>query len=465
MALLSSASRHRLVVVAGLLLFLLSSLVLIVVQNSRVSGLGINQELSFEGKIVTTAGLNVPNGTYNMEFKIYSGGTATGGGTLDWTEDWLVGNSQGVTINSGTLQVNLGSITAFGSSIDWNSSPLYLSLQIGNSASCTPAGNFTANCGGDGEMKPYILLTSVPYAMNSNELGGVGLSAIGQLAATQTWTGANTIQDSATNALDVSNGSGTPLIVVDTTNSVVGIGAAPSPTGSTLQITGNTTTTGNINLSTANSIITGNTGLVLQETGDQYGNVSLSLQNRTGMNGALFSNPSIDLVDFAFDPSSGVQQNIRYEHRPCCIFGTGNSGGEFQIGPPGAPNFTIGAGTTAVRNGSFAVGTIAPTADLTVHTVTDTATAFNVQNSSSQSILTADTTNNQIVLGTSSTINGQASFASSGGTNTITLAAPTTNPTTTYALNLPIVAPATGQCLLSGATTATQLISGITSAG
>jgi len=34
---------------------------------------GINQEMSFEGKIVTSAGLNIPDGTYNMEFRIYTG--------------------------------------------------------------------------------------------------------------------------------------------------------------------------------------------------------------------------------------------------------------------------------------------------------------------------------------------------------------------------------------------------------
>src|SRR5690242_763274 len=73
---------------------------------------GINAQLSFEGKIVDMAGLNIPDppaSGYNMEFKIYSGGTATGGGTLKWTEDWLASNSQGVIFKSGTFQVNLGS--------------------------------------------------------------------------------------------------------------------------------------------------------------------------------------------------------------------------------------------------------------------------------------------------------------------------------------------------------------------
>ena len=34
---------------------------------------GINQELSFEGKIVNSTGQNIPDGTYNMEYRIYTG--------------------------------------------------------------------------------------------------------------------------------------------------------------------------------------------------------------------------------------------------------------------------------------------------------------------------------------------------------------------------------------------------------
>jgi hypothetical protein len=190
---------------------------------------GINQELSFEGKVVDASGLNIPDGTYNMEFKIYAGGTEAGGGTLDWTGDRLVSGGNGVTFNSGTFQVNLGSVNAFGGSIDWNSYPLYLSLQVGSTTSCTPAGNFTANCGGDGEMSPYILLTSTPYAMNAGELNGYTSADFGQLTASQTWTGANTIQTTSTTALQVQDGSSFNAFTVDTSNDNVGVGTAASP--------------------------------------------------------------------------------------------------------------------------------------------------------------------------------------------------------------------------------------------
>jgi hypothetical protein len=146
---------------------------------------GIEQEMSFEGKIVTSTGTNIPDGNYNMEFKIYTGCTNnTGTGcTAVWTEDWLVGTSP-MTFTSGTFQANLGSVTAFGGSVPWGTNPLYMSMQIGSTSSCTPAGNFTANCGGDGVMSPYLLLTSTPYSFNSSELNGITSSGYVQTAPT-----------------------------------------------------------------------------------------------------------------------------------------------------------------------------------------------------------------------------------------------------------------------------------------
>src|ERR1700686_2377442 len=75
---------------------------------------GINPAISFEGKIVNNNGTNIADGTYNMEFKIYSGPSSVGtGDTLLFTEDWLVGSTQGgVALTSGTYEVNLGSAGA-----------------------------------------------------------------------------------------------------------------------------------------------------------------------------------------------------------------------------------------------------------------------------------------------------------------------------------------------------------------
>jgi hypothetical protein len=88
---------------------------------------------------------------------------------------------------------------------------------------------------------------------------------------------------------------------------------------------------GNVLLGAANATITAPTGLTLQETGDTYGAVALNLQNRNGVNGAMFQQlGTVDLVDFVFKGLVN-QRNIRYEDRP--------SQGSYQIA---TPEFEIG---------------------------------------------------------------------------------------------------------------------------
>jgi hypothetical protein len=254
---------------------------------------GINSEMSFEGKLVNSSGVNIANGTYNMEFKIYAGGTATGGGTLNWTEDYLVSNTQAVTFSGGTFQVNLGSICTFTSgvcaangitntAINWNTYPLYLSMQIGSTTSCTPSSNFTANCGGDGEMSPYILLTSTPYAMNANQLGGLGASSFAQLgAASQTFTGANIFQPTSNVAgvtiLQNSAGSPTADIFDVQTANATNIIQIAGPSANNANVTINPVGSGNsLSLGTNNASNTINIGSTALSTGTQTINVGNS---------------------------------------------------------------------------------------------------------------------------------------------------------------------------------------------
>lgn len=134
---------------------------------------GINQTINFQGRLFTASGATVPDGYYNIQFKLYQDGTGTAagnpGGTLLWTESHLNANTQGVTVRNGFMSVELGSVTAFGSSVDWNQDTIWLSMNIGDTnVSCTP---FTS-CGGDGEMVPMKRLSAVPYALNAMQLGG-----------------------------------------------------------------------------------------------------------------------------------------------------------------------------------------------------------------------------------------------------------------------------------------------------
>ncbi|HSX35790.1 MAG TPA: hypothetical protein VLH84_02540 [Patescibacteria group bacterium] len=236
---------------------------------------GINSQLSFEGKVVNTNGTNIADGTHNVEFKIYQDGTSSGvGSTLLWTEDWLVAGSTGmpstggVTFTSGTYQVNLGSICAVAggtcgaktnTGVDFNQQTLWLSLQVGNTSSCTVTSSttsFNTACGGDGEMTPFIRLTSTPYAFNSDKLDGIDSTAFGQLASNQTWTGTNTIALANTAAFKVQNASFNVFNVDTSTDHV--------------KILDGTATQGSLDLSyndgSSSGIITASAALVLNST-------------------------------------------------------------------------------------------------------------------------------------------------------------------------------------------------------
>ncbi len=153
-----------------------------------------NPTINFQGRLLNAQGAVVPDGYYNMEFKIYQGGTGTSvgnpGGTLVWTEDWTNAAGYGVKVQNGYMSVELGTVNPFGTQVDWNQSTLWLSMNIGGtSTTCTPI----ANCSLDGEMVPMKRLSSSPYAMNSNALGGMTAAQFLQLAqGVQVESGTNT---------------------------------------------------------------------------------------------------------------------------------------------------------------------------------------------------------------------------------------------------------------------------------
>jgi hypothetical protein len=159
---------------------------------------GINEQINFQGRLYTTEGAVVPDGNYNIQFKIYQNGdgqsvnNATGSpsSTLLWTEEHLNDNSQAVQVVNGFMSVQLGSVTPFGTSVDWNQDTLWLSMNIGNTnATCTPF----ASCSPDGEMVPMKRLSATPYSLNSKLLGGLSSAQFLQIAqGVQTDVGNNT---------------------------------------------------------------------------------------------------------------------------------------------------------------------------------------------------------------------------------------------------------------------------------
>lgn len=150
---------------------------------------GVNQQMNYQARLLDSTGAIVPDGNYNIRFKVYQdgAGTAAGnpGGTLKWTELWQNTSSQGVQVKNGYFSVQLGTYcgmttagTCQGNSnagVDFNQDTLWLSIDVGGT-STGPSPTY------DGEMLPMRRLGSSPYAINSYQLGGLTAGQFLQLA-------------------------------------------------------------------------------------------------------------------------------------------------------------------------------------------------------------------------------------------------------------------------------------------
>jgi len=220
----------------GYALFL-SAIIFTAVSDAPHASALTNPTINFQGRLLNAAGATVPDGYYNLEFKIYQDGTGAAagdpGGTLKWTEDWMNVSSQGVLVKNGYMSVELGTVNPFATQVDWNQNVLWLSINIGNTnLTCTPVGS----CGLDGEMTPMKRFSSTPYAMNAGMLGG--LTAAGFIQNTTTLQSSNiavqsaaagniaaVISGAASQSVDIFNikasGVTSPLFSVGNTGKVV----------------------------------------------------------------------------------------------------------------------------------------------------------------------------------------------------------------------------------------------------
>lgn len=173
---------------AGLIALCVALITTLLFGNVSRATAGINQTLSYSGRLLTASGAVVPDGHYNIQFKIYQDGDGTQagdtggtGGTLKWTETRINnGGTSGVEVVNGFFSVNLGSVNPFGTSVDWNQDTLWLSMNIAGSATACTSFD-TSPCTADGEMLPMKRITSTPYAMNAGQLGGKSASNFVQL--------------------------------------------------------------------------------------------------------------------------------------------------------------------------------------------------------------------------------------------------------------------------------------------
>ncbi len=122
--------------------------------------------LGYQGRLKNSSG-NPLTGTFTFTFRLYD---ALSGGNLLWTEV-----QPGIATDSGFFSAELGSVTPFPSTMDFNE-PLFLSSEVNS----------------DGEMSPRATVNSVAYAYTSggiNSLPSAPVSATGGRMYYNTATG------------------------------------------------------------------------------------------------------------------------------------------------------------------------------------------------------------------------------------------------------------------------------------
>lgn len=333
------------------------------------AAVGINKQLNFQGRLLNAQGAVAADGFYNVQFKIYQDGlgTAAGnpGGTLKWTEDWLNNAGNGVKVVNGYISVQLGSITPFGSSIDWNQDTLWLSVNIGNTnTTCTPFGS----CGGDGEMIPMKRLSAVPYALNASQLGG--MDATGFIQNRTTLQAANiAVQSSAAGNVGVliQGASGQTADLMDLRNGGGTLVASVSATGSVaLQPSTDSTTAFTLKNSTGSSVLTADTQNARLGIGTNTPTTTLHIESNDALSNRLQT-----IIKQTGSGDAGIEMNAS---GTSYYVGIDNSdGGAFKInsnaaaggaGPVGTS--TIGSGPDTGAYNSYTYAKITPATNGTI---------------------------------------------------------------------------------------------------
>ena len=358
------------------------------------------------------------------------------------------------------------------------------SLVLGNSTAGSALTTFQA--GAPTTAITYVLPTTPPssgqYLSSTAPVANVAtLSWAAPGATTSVLYNQSSAQNTATSGNDLfdisyASTSGTVTLPGALINSVASSGNS-NATGLTVTTTGvgSGTASGLVlktssGSGTATDVTTPDDQLSLAQTGDAFGSSTLTLENRSGLSGALFTNsfsgvyPYDSLVDFGFRYTSGTtnQSNIRLEGRNnssnsymrsslnesatipqefSFLFGSNNSGTEGFV-------LDIGENATLLEMGNFGIGytnTIgsntgtynAPVQKLDVHTNTLGAAASNIILSNAYAGGSASTNTGAMMF--QGTHDGISSFmAGAQGSNYITYTLPTvaSEPSTNQVLSI-----------------------------
>ncbi|HEV7454620.1 MAG TPA: hypothetical protein VGO07_05165, partial [Candidatus Saccharimonadales bacterium] len=411
-----------------------------------------SNSINFQARLMSNTGGIVPDGFYNVEFKIYNAVTS---GTLQFTDTYY--DSNGVTagqdarvrVANGYLTVSLGSQASnpFPSTIKWDQQ-MWITMNIGGTTQ-------TATPTWDGEMSPRLQLTAVPYAFRAGQLASLAGSFTGVLQFAGSFG-----QDSTITLPDPAGPTATVCYQGSAScGFVTGTAAGFIQNGTTVQ------TAANFNIRSA---AIGSVGAVVQGASGQTADL-LDLQSWNGTTATtLFGVDKNGVLTVGGGQTADITSNGNL------TIASGSTNASLTLNSNGTG--TLNVGTTASSK-TINIGTVGSTAGSTTIHMADSSDAGSTQtitigsnaNAASATNITAGTTgginigtigsaaagSSVHIADTSSTSNAQAVTIGSTAANTSNLTVIQGGSNTTQAIQL---LPNTAGGIMIGASAGTGTI-------
>jgi hypothetical protein len=378
---------------------ILTSVLLLPTQTASAA---TNNTINFQARLLTSAGAVVPDGSYNVEFKLYnaasssgsSQGSCSGDANCLWVETRTGANT--VTVKAGYLSVQLGSVTAFPTTINWDQN-LWLTMNIGGIG--TPSW--------DGEMTPRLAVTAVPYAFRAGQLASLAGSneAVLQFASSF---------GQATNITLPDPGASSATVCYQTATAC---GFAVS-TGSTAYIQNGTSPQASANFNISGS---GTIGTNLTVTGtfntDTLSSTALTFSGASPTISASTTNTGLNV-------EANGTGTLLLDTTGAGTVSVGTTATTVSIGG-GTANKTVNVGNSSGING-INIGTVSSAADTISEGSSDTSTSVTMQGGASKLVI--DNSGNTFTgnVSASGTLQGTA-LTTTGGGQDINFTGPTSN--------------------------------------
>lgn len=372
---------------------------------------------NFQGRLTNSAGNIMPDGLYNMKFRLF---TVTSGGTDVWNETRETTNR--VQVTNGLFSVRLGDVTPIPASL-FASGSLYFEIELPTPATVNCS---TAACGvfTEGPMTPRNQLATSAYAYNAETLDGFDSADFGKLIANNTWSGTNLF----TGTTDVNSAhfgsTATEIVFAPGASGFTLTGNALFQTG-TFSVRNNSPVFKNVSDNAAAFSIqtSGNANMFVVDTstsrvhiGDPAADasgVALVLDNKsgadpTGVTGAMYYNTTNG--KFRCYQNGAAWRDCISSMQDAYNLSTGSTTPEVKLDSTRGgldiqdANSTIAGSLFAVRGSSpvtlgQAFFDVDNTGKISAQNLTDSATAFTVSDQSLVELFTVDTSNKRVYIG------------------------------------------------------------------